>query len=222
MIIDIAANLNEIRRVITEAATAVVRDPKTVTILAVSKTQPRATINKALAAGHRIFAENRVQEAKSKWPALQQSYPDLELHLIGPLQTNKVTEAIQLFDVIETIDRPKLAYALAKAPNGRLKRCFIELNSGEESQKAGVIPEEFPSFLALCRDSLTLPITGIMAIPPIDDDPSLHFALLADIARRHGLSEISMGMSADFALAIRFGATHVRIGTKIFGPRAKP
>ena len=220
----ISAALAAVRREIAGAATAAGRTPGAVTLVAVSKTQPAEALEAALGAGQRVFGENRVQESAAKWPALRARHPDLELHLIGPLQTNKVREAVALFDVIETVDRPKLAMALAaelaRAPK-RL-RCYIEINTGAEPQKAGVDPADLEALLALCRADCKLPVTGLMCIPPQDEDPALHFALLTDLARRHQLSEISMGMSGDYPLAIRFGATHVRVGTAIFGTRAAP
>ncbi len=217
----IATALAEVRREIAASAASAERAPGDVTLVAVSKTQPVASLKAALATGQRVFGENRVQEAAAKWPELRADHPGLELHLIGPLQTNKVKEAVALFDVIETVDRPKLAAALAtelaRAP--KHLRCYIEINTGAEPQKAGVDPADLETLLALCRNDYKLPVTGLMCIPPQDEDPALHFALLADLARRHQLSEISMGMSGDFPLAIRFGATHVRVGTAIFGTR---
>ena len=220
----IAAALATVRHRIAAAAAAAARTPGGVTLVAVSKTQPAESLEAALAAGQRVFGENRVQETAAKWPALRARHPDLELHLIGPLQTNKVREAVALFDVIETLDRPKLAMALAselaRAP--KPLRCYIEINTGAEPQKAGVDPADLEALLTSCRDDYKLPVTGLMCIPPQDEDPALHFALLADLARRHTLSEISMGMSGDYPLAIRFGATHVRVGTAIFGTRLVP
>jgi pyridoxal phosphate enzyme (YggS family) len=168
-----------------------------------------------------VFGENRVQEARAKWPALREHYPDLVLHLIGPLQTNKARDALALFDVIESVDRPRLAEALAREieRGGRRPRCFVQVNTGEEAQKAGVVPAEADTFIAACRDDYGLDVAGLMCIPPADEPPAPHFALLAKIAERHGLSGLSMGMSADFETAIRFGASHVRIGSAIFGAR---
>jgi hypothetical protein len=168
-----------------------------------------------------VFGENRVQEAQKKWPDLRKKFPDLQLHLIGPLQTNKVRDAIGLFDVIETIDRPKLARSIAQemARTGLRPACFVQVNTGEEAQKAGIMPAEADEFIAFCRDELELPIKGLMCIPPVGDSPALHFALMHDMAKRNGLSLLSMGMSADFDVAIGLGATHVRIGTAIFGQR---
>jgi|SRR5579864_1684391 len=217
---NIAANLAAVRARIGAAASAAGRAPADVTLIAVSKTHGAPAIAATIAAGQRQFGENRVQEAALKYPALKAATPGLELHLIGPLQTNKVKEAMGLFDVIETLDRPKLAEALARemARQGRRPRLFIEVNTGEEAQKAGVLPAEADAFIAQCR-RLDLEIAGLMCIPPADEEPALHFALLREIARRNGLSQLSMGMSADYETAIRFGATHVRVGTAIFGAR---
>jgi pyridoxal phosphate enzyme (YggS family) len=217
----IAANLAAVCGRIEAAATAAGRSRDAVTLVAVSKTHPAEAVRAALRAGQRIFGENRVQEALGKFPELRREYPDLVLHLIGPLQTNKVKEAVAHFDVIETVDRPRLAEALAREMqhSGRRPDCLIEVNTGEEPQKAGVAPEVADDFIRDCRDRLGLPIVGLMCIPPADDEPALHFALLREIARRNGLAVLSMGMSADFEAAIRFGATHVRVGTAVFGTR---
>ncbi len=174
-----------------------------------------------LDSGHRVFGENRVQEAVSKWPDLRARFPDIELHLIGPLQTNKVAVAVQTFDVIETVDREKLARALAKEMEKTKKHIpvFIQVNTGEEEQKAGIIPADADGFIAYCRDELKLNVTGLMCIPPVDDVPGVHFALLGKIAKRNNIKNLSMGMSGDYETAIHFGATHVRVGTAIFGPR---
>jgi pyridoxal phosphate enzyme (YggS family) len=217
----IAANLAAVRSQIETAGRAVGRAPNSVTLVAVSKTHPAESVRDALAAGHRIFGENRVQEAQAKYPALREAFPDLVLHLIGPLQTNKVREAVALCDTIETVDRPRLAQALAREMDrsGRRPACLIEVNTGEEPQKSGVIPTEADNFVVECRDRIGLPIQGLMCVPPLDEEPALHFALLREIARRTGLGLLSMGMSADFEKAIRFGATHVRVGTAIFGSR---
>lgn len=190
-------------------------------LVAVTKTVTEAAIREALEAGHRVFGENRVQEAAAKWPSLREAYPDIELHLIGPLQTNKVKQALALFDVIETLDRPKLARALARERDtgAVLPRLFVQVNTGEEEQKAGVLPAEVEAFLALCREELGLSLEGLMCIPPMDEEPVPHFALLHEIARAHGLSGLSMGMSGDYETALEFGASHVRVGTAIFGPR---
>ncbi len=195
-----------------------------VTLVAVSKTFSAEQIRPALEAGQRVFGENRVQEAKEKWPGLRDEFEKLELHLIGPLQTNKVVDAMALFDVIETLDREKLAQAFAKERDKQggdvaLPRLLIQINTGSESQKAGVLPEDADAFIRLCRDDLNLPIEGLMCIPPVDEEPSLHFSLLEKIAKRSSLKVLSMGMSADFETAIEFGATHVRVGSAIFGTR---
>jgi len=221
---DVAARLKDVRGRIEAAARAVGRDATDVTLVAVSKTHGSPEISEAIAAGHRVFGENRVQEAQAKYPALKVAHPDLVLHLIGPLQTNKVKEAVALFDVIETVDRPKLADALMREMEraGRRPGCFVQVNTGEESQKAGVMPAEADAFIRDCRERLRLPVRGLMCIPPFDQEPSPHFALLREIARRHGLAELSMGMSGDFEIAIRLGATHVRVGTAIFGARPNP
>ncbi len=221
---DIATNLRAVEERIAAAAAAVGRDPHDVTLVAVAKLQPAEKLMAALAAGHRVFGENRVQEATAKWPALKTRFPDLVLHMVGPLQTNKVRDAVALFDVIETVDRPKLARALAAEMerSGRRPECLIQVNTGAEPQKAGVSPEQADALIAACRPEFGLPIAGLMCIPPLHEEPSLHFALLARIAKRHGLEELSMGMSGDYEIAIRFGATMVRVGTAIFGPRAEP
>jgi pyridoxal phosphate enzyme (YggS family) len=217
----IAANLAAVRQRIEAAARAAGRAPDSITLVAVSKTHAAASVREALAAGHRTFGENRVQEAEAKYPQLRAEFPDLALRLIGPLQTNKVRDAIATFDVIESVDRPRLAQALASEMErtGRHPPCLIEVNTGEEPQKAGVMPAEADRFIDECRTRLGLPIIGLMCVPPLDEEPAPHFALLREIARRHGLEILSMGMSADFEKAIRFGATHVRVGTAIFGAR---
>lgn len=221
---DVAANLAEIKTRIDRAAAEAGRPAGAARLIAVSKVQPVEKLEAALAAGHRLFGENRVQEAKAKFPAARERYPDIELHLIGPLQTNKVKEAVALFDVIQTLDRPKLAAALAEEgrKRGRLPRLFVEVNVGDEPQKAGIAPADLPAFLAECRDMHGLTIDGLMCIPPADQDPAPHFALLRDLAERHGLKEVSMGMSGDYEQAVRAGATFVRVGTAIFGERIKP
>ncbi len=190
-------------------------------IVAVSKTQPGEAILPFLAQGHRIFGENRVQEAAAKWPALREKFLDIELHLLGPLQTNKVKEAVALFDVIETLDRPRLAEALAAemARQGKRPACFIQVNTGEEPQKAGIPPRDLPELLDLSREKLHLPVAGLMCIPPAGENPAPHFALLKKLAERHNLPELSMGMSADYAIAATLGATYVRVGSAIFGER---
>jgi pyridoxal phosphate enzyme (YggS family) len=199
------------------------RDVSEVTLVAVSKTFAPAAIVPVLAAGQRVFGENRVQEAKAKWPALMEAHKGVELHLIGPLQSNKAKEAVALFDAIHAVDRPSLCEALAKeiARQGRRPLLFVEINTGAEAQKAGVPPQEADAFLAACRDKYGLTISGLMCIPPLAEAPGPHFALTAKIAKRNGLKLLSMGMSADFATAIMLGATHVRVGTAIFGGRAQ-
>jgi hypothetical protein len=197
------------------------RERSSVTLIAVSKTFEAETIVPAIAAGQRVFGENRVQEAKAKWPALISGYPDIALHLIGPLQSNKAREAVGLFDAIHSVDRPSICEALAKeiASQDRRPLLFVQVNTGEEPQKAGVAPAEADSFIARCRDHYGLQISGLMCIPPLNEAPAPHFALTAKIAARNGLANLSMGMSADFAIAIQFGATHVRVGSAIFGAR---
>jgi hypothetical protein len=203
------------------AARGAGRDPASVRLVAVSKTHPAASVAEALRAGHRLFGENRVQEAQAKYPGLRERWPDLSLRLIGPLQTNKAKDAVALFDAIETVDRPRIAEALAREMDrqGRRPTCLVEVNTGAETQKAGVLPAAADGFIALCRDRLGLPIAGLMCIPPENEEPAPHFALLGEISRRNGLPELSMGMSADFEIAIRFGASLVRVGTAIFGAR---
>lgn len=220
----VADNLANVRAVINAIADAADRPREEITLVAVSKVHPADTVAQALTAGHRVFGENRVQEAQGKWPALKETWPEARLHLIGPLQTNKVRAALDLFDVIETVDRPRLAQALAEALADRPVRpdLLIQVNTGREPQKAGIDPTEADAFIAHCRDALALPVRGLMCIPPIDEEPALHFALLREIARRQGLPWLSMGMSDDFPTAIAFGATHVRVGTAIFGQRPKP
>jgi pyridoxal phosphate enzyme (YggS family) len=217
----IPARLRLVEEEIVLAAHAANRDPKSVKLVAVTKTVPPAEIEQAIAAGQRVFGENRVQEAHAKWPAVRERHPGIELHLIGPLQSNKVRDAVALFDVIETVDRPKLARALAEemARVNKHPRLFVQIKTGEEQQKAGVVPAEADAFIALCRDTFALAVDGLMCIPPLDEEPAMHFALLAKIAARNGVTELSMGMSGDFVRAIPFGATYVRVGTAIFGPR---
>jgi len=219
----IAENLTEVRRRIAGAAEAAGRRAEEVALVAVSKTHPAAAVEAALAAGQTLFGENRVQEAQGKFPALKEAQPDLRLHLIGPLQTNKVKDVLGLFDVIETVDRPKLARALAKEGDkaGRLPDCYVQVNTGEEPQKAGILPGEADAFIAECR-ALGLPLRGLMCIPPVDEEPALHFAFLREIAQRNDLAGLSMGMSGDYETAVRFGATLVRVGTGIFGARRAP
>jgi pyridoxal phosphate enzyme (YggS family) len=219
--IDPVANLRDVRALIARAARDFGRDPADVRLVCVTKTVPPERIRPLIEAGERIFGENRVQEARGKWPALKADYPELELHLIGPLQTNKAREAVVLFDAIETLDRPSLAKVLAAEIQraGRAPKLFVQVNTGAEPQKAGVLPQEADAFIARCRAEFGLEPVGLMCIPPLDEQASPHFALLNKIAARNGLTELSMGMSADYALAIQLGATHVRIGSAIFGER---
>jgi pyridoxal phosphate enzyme (YggS family) len=207
----------EIARACKEAR----RDRTSVTLIAVSKTFHAETIVPVIDAGARVFGENRVQEAKAKWPGLMSAYPGIALHLIGPLQSNKAKEAVALFDAIHSVDRPSICEALAKEISSQKRRpqLFVQLNTGEEPQKAGVAPGEADGFIASCRDKYGLEISGLMCIPPLNDAPAPHFALTAKIAARNGLKNLSMGMSADFAIAIAFGATHIRVGSAIFGQR---
>lgn len=217
----VADNLRRIRTDIDAAASTAGRDARSVTLVAVSKVQPIERVKAALAAGHRVFGENRVQEAKAKWPALKADYPGVELHLIGPLQTNKVKEAVALFDAIQTVDRMKLARMVADEMHrsGRRIPCYLQVNTGEEPQKAGVSPREVDAFLAACRAECDLTLVGLMCIPPADQDPAPHFAMLADLARRNHVPILSMGMSDDYPAAVRLGATHVRVGSALFGER---
>src|SRR5579864_7914717 len=213
--------LAEVGRRIAAACVEAGRDPAGVTLVAVSKTFPPEAIAPVIAAGQRVFGENRVQEAKSKWPALMQNHASIELHLIGPLQSNKAREAVALFDAIHSVDRASLCAALAKEidKQGRQPLLFVEINTGAEPQKAGVLPEAADAFLRECRASYGLTISGLMCIPPAEEPPAPHFALTAKVAARNGLQLLSMGMSADYEIAIRFGATHVRVGSAIFGAR---
>jgi PLP dependent protein len=206
---------------ISRACEAARRDRSSVTLIAVSKTFDVEAITPVITAGGRVFGENRVQEAKAKWPGLMSAYPDLALHLIGPLQSNKAKEAVALFDAIHSVDRPSICEALAKEINAQKRRpeLFVQINTGEEPQKAGIAATEADGFIASCREKYGLPISGLMCIPPVGDAPAPHFALTAKIAARNGLKNLSMGMSADFAIAIQFGATHVRVGSAIFGHR---
>jgi len=214
----IAAVREDIARACRDAG----RDPATVTLVAISKTFAAEAIEPVIAAGQRIFGENRVQEAKAKWPPLQAKHAGIALHLIGPLQSNKAKEAVAQFDAIHSVDRPSLCEALAKeiSKQGRKPLLFVEINTGAEAQKAGVLPQDADAFLAACREKYGLTISGLMCIPPLDEAPGPHFALTAKIARRNGLRLLSMGMSADFATAIQLGATHVRVGSAIFGERS--
>jgi pyridoxal phosphate enzyme (YggS family) len=217
----VAQNLTDVTQRIAAEARAAGRDPAGVTLVAVSKTHPAEAVAEALDAGHRVFGENRVQEGMAKFPGLRERWPDLSLHMIGHIQTNKAEDVAAHFDVVETIDRPKLARALRRAMDktGRELRCFVQVNTGEEPQKGGVAPADAEALVDLCRGELALTLVGLMCIPPVADDPAPHFALLADMARRFGLASLSMGMSGDFETAIALGASHVRVGTAIFGAR---
>ncbi|MCB1720300.1 MAG: YggS family pyridoxal phosphate-dependent enzyme [Alphaproteobacteria bacterium] len=221
----VAKNLEIINDQIAKAAREAGRSPDDVQLVAVSKVQPEARIDEALAAGQRVFGENRVQEAQVRWQERCLVYPDIQLHLIGPLQTNKVKDAVALFDVIETVDREKLAQALAKEMakqedmNKKNLPCFIQVNTGEEEQKAGIVPADLENFYRFCVEACGLNIVGLMCIPPVDEPAALHFALLKKYADSLGLSQLSMGMSADFEKAIALGATYVRVGTGVFGER---
>lgn len=218
---NITDRLTAVRLRMARAARSAGRDPSTVTLIAVSKTFEAGEIEPALVAGQRVFGENRVQEAKGKWPGLRQRYGDVELHLIGPLQTNKVREAIALFDVIHVVDRAKLAEEIARevTRQQRRPRLFVQVNTGDEPQKAGIPPGDVRAFVGDCRERLGLSIDGLMCIPPVDEEPALHFGLLRNHAKALGLASLSMGMSADYETAIELGATHVRVGSAIFGIR---
>ena len=213
--------LADVEQEIVRACKAARRERASVTLIAVSKTFAAAAITPVIEAGQRVFGENRVQEARAKWPGLMSDYPGIVLHLIGPLQSNKAKEAVALFDAIHSVDRPSICEALAKEIDSQKRRpqLFVQLNTGEEPQKAGVAPADADAFIAACRDKYGLQISGLMCIPPVDDAPAPHFALTAKIAARNGLNNLSMGMSADFAIAIELGATHVRVGSAIFGHR---
>jgi PLP dependent protein len=216
-----AIRLAAVREAMTAAAKEAGREPSAVTLIAVSKTFDAPDIQPVIDAGQRVFGENRVQEAQKKWPALKAGYPNIDLHLIGPLQSNKAKEAVALFDCIHTIDRPKIAEALATeiAKQQRRVRLFVQVNTGEEEQKAGILPADASAFITACRETWKLDIAGLMCIPPVDDMAVVHFAFLAKLAKEHGLAGLSMGMSADYAAAINLGATHVRVGSAIFGAR---
>jgi pyridoxal phosphate enzyme (YggS family) len=222
-ITDVAQSLARVQAEIAAACREAGRAPESVTLIAVSKTFDAESIVPVIAAGQRVFGENRVPEAKGKWPALRARHADLELHLIGSLQTNKARDAVALFDCIHSVDRPSLAAELRKEIDraGRAPRLLVQINTGAEPQKGGVLPEEADGFLAACRTEYGLTVDGLMCIPPFEEAPAPHFALTAKIAARNGLKQLSMGMSADFATAIAFGATHVRVGTAIFGDRPK-
>jgi pyridoxal phosphate enzyme (YggS family) len=213
--------LSVVEQEIAHACREARRDRASVTLIAVSKTFDAGAITPVIEAGQRVFGENRVQEAKAKWPGLMSAYPDIALHLIGPLQSNKAKEAVALFDAIHSVDRPSICEALAKEIKNQQKQpqLFVQINTGEEPQKAGIAPGEADGFLARCREHYGLSISGLMCIPPVNEPPAPHFALTAKIAARNGLKNLSMGMSADFATAIQLGATHVRVGSAIFGHR---
>ena len=216
---DIAGKLADVKDLVAKARlTGASAMP---VLVAVSKRQLDERIEAALVAGHRVFGENRVQEAQERWAERRDSYPDLKLHLIGPLQTNKAADAVALFDVIEVVDRPKLARSLSAemARQGRHLPCYVQVNTGEEDQKSGILPDEADSFIGFCREECGLDIAGLMCIPPVDEEPAMHFALLRTIAERNGLPGLSMGMSGDYEEAVRFGATSVRVGSAIFGSR---
>ncbi len=217
----VEANLAAVNASIAKAAEDAGRKAAEVTLIAVSKVQPAERVEAALEAGHRVFGENRVQEAEKRWPPFKERFPDTVLHLIGPLQSNKARAAVQLFDAIHTVDRPRLAATLARLfdETGRQLPCFIEINTGEEPQKAGILPRDADAFIKACIDEYQLPVVGLMCIPPVDDVPAPHFAFLADIAKRNGLPRLSMGMSADYEAAVQLGATDVRVGSSIFGER---
>lgn len=219
--LEASVGLKDIQNRVEKAAILAGKEPKSAHLIAVSKIQPNERVEDVLRLGHRVFGENRIQEAAGKWPTFKESYSDVELHLIGPLQSNKVRQAMELFDVIHTVDRPKIAKAIARiaAETGNCPRLYIQVNTGAEPQKAGVLPDDADTFIYECRD-LGLPVEGLMCIPPADQDPSPHFAMLAEIAKRNDLPELSMGMSGDFETAIAHGATYVRVGSAIFGARA--
>lgn len=213
--------LNATKEAIRRAATDCGRDPAGVTLICVTKTFPAEDVIPLLEAGHRAYGENRVREAMAKWPPLRPLYPNIDLHLIGPLQSNKAREAVETFDAIQSVDREKIAAALAEEikKQGKRPRLFVQVNTGAEPQKAGVLPEDADAFIAACREKYGLEIAGLMCVPPVDEQASPHFALLADIAERNGIKALSMGMSADFELAIQLGATYVRVGSAIMGAR---
>lgn len=218
---DVRENLEQVWAAIAAAAVAADRKPDSVRLVAVSKTKPVEDIRLVINAGQRVFGENRVQEAQSKWPGLKAETPDLELHLIGPLQSNKTADAVALFDVIQTVDREKIAREIAREieKQGKNPRLYVQVNTGSEPQKAGIEPDQAAAFLQLCRSELGLTISGLMCIPPVDENPGPHFALLSKLARENDIEILSMGMSDDFETAIGFGATEVRVGSAIFGAR---
>lgn len=219
---DVLARFHKVKAKLSQSALQAERNPEDIHLVVASKTQPAALLKALLQVGHRMFGENRVQESIDKWPALRQVFPDVELRLIGPLQSNKARQAVELFDVIETLDRISLLEALAKEVQrlGAQPRLYVQINTGDEPQKGGVSPQEADAFIDGCLRVYGLSISGLMCIPPQDEQASPHFALLSQIARRHGIGELSMGMSSDYPLAIQMGATHVRVGSEIFGPRS--
>ena len=220
---EIPGRIAKISQQIASIAVKAGRDPEAINLMAVSKYHPAKAVRAALGCGHRLFGENRVQEAVQKYPELKAIHPDLRIHLIGPLQTNKVRQAAALFDVIETLDRPKLARALVKERDrtGQCPEVFIQINTGQEPQKSGINPSEADQFIKQVREEFKLPLTGLMCIPPANEEPAMHFALLAECALRHDITKLSMGMSADFEKAICLGSTEVRLGKSIFGPRVE-
>jgi pyridoxal phosphate enzyme (YggS family) len=218
---DVVAALAEVKENVARACREAGREPSSVTLIAVTKTFGPEAVEPVIAAGQQVFGENRVQESKAKWPALRDRHPGLDLHLIGPLQSNKAKEAVELFDAIHSVDRPSICEALAREIEKQDKRplLFVQLNTGAEPQKAGILPEKADAFLASCRDDYGLTISGLMCIPPMNEAPAPHFALTAKIAARNGLRLLSMGMSGDYEIAVQFGATHIRVGSAIFGAR---
>ena len=221
MLEDISKAFTRVRQNIDKVVDESNRSPDEITLIAVSKQQQEDRVDASLATGHRVFGENRVQEAQKRWSIRKYDYPDLRLHLIGPLQSNKAADAVRLFDVIHTIDRPKIAIAVAREAARQNKKieCFIQVNTGDEPQKSGINPFELSSFVDFCREEVGLPITGLMCIPPVDEEAAIHFGFLNTLASRNNLTGLSMGMSSDYAEAIRFGATHIRVGSALFGSR---
>ena len=221
MLEDISKAFTRIRQNIDKVADESNRSPNEITLIAVSKQQQEDRVDASLATGHRVFGENRVQEAQKRWSIRKYDYPDLRLHLIGPLQSNKAADAVRLFDVIHTIDRPKIAIAIAKeaAQQNKYIQCFIQVNTGDEPQKSGISPCDLSSFVDFCREEVGLPITGLMCIPPVHEEAAIHFGFLNTLASRNNLTGLSIGMSSDYEEAIRFGATHIRVGSALFGSR---
>ena len=221
MIEDISKAFTRIRQNINKVVGESNRSPNEITLIAVSKQQQEDRVDASSATGHRVFGENRVQEAQKRWSIRKHDYPDLRLHLIGPLQSNKAADAVRLFDVIHTIDRPKIAIAIAKeaAQQKKYIQCFVQVNTGDEPQKSGISPCDLSSFVDFCREEVGLPIKGLMCIPPVDEEAAIHFGFLNTLASRNNLTGLSMGMSSDYEEAIRFGATHIRVGSALFGSR---